>query len=64
VPGEVAAALAWDSARAADDDRDQHALAASVAAGAGLDAAVDNAKDCIQVLGGIGFTGSTTHTST
>jgi alkylation response protein AidB-like acyl-CoA dehydrogenase len=40
----------------ADDERDQHALAASVAAGAALDAAVDNAKDCIQVLGGIGFT--------
>jgi alkylation response protein AidB-like acyl-CoA dehydrogenase len=53
---EVAVALAWDAARAADDDRDQHALAASVAAGAGLDAAVDNAKDCVQVLGGIGFT--------
>ncbi|WP_199431822.1 acyl-CoA dehydrogenase [Qaidamihabitans albus] len=53
---ELAAALAWDAARAADDDPGQHALAAAVAAGGALDAAVDNAKDCIQVLGGIGFT--------
>jgi alkylation response protein AidB-like acyl-CoA dehydrogenase len=53
---EVAAALAWDAAKAADEDPGQHALAASVAAAAALDAAVGNAKDCIQVLGGIGFT--------
>jgi alkylation response protein AidB-like acyl-CoA dehydrogenase len=53
---EVVAALAWDAAKAADEDPDQHALAACVAAAAGLDAAVGNAKDCIQVLGGIGFT--------
>ncbi|HET6499188.1 MAG TPA: acyl-CoA dehydrogenase [Amycolatopsis sp.] len=52
---EIAAALAWDAARAADDVA-QHPLAAAVAAAAALDAAVDNAKDCIQVLGGIGFT--------
>ena len=31
-------------------------VAAAVAASLTLDAAVDNAKDCIQVLGGIGFT--------
>ncbi|HEV7977841.1 acyl-CoA dehydrogenase [Amycolatopsis sp.] len=53
---EVAAALAWDAARAADEDPEQHALAAASAAAAALDAAVENAKDCIQVLGGIGFT--------
>ncbi|MFC4001042.1 acyl-CoA dehydrogenase family protein [Prauserella oleivorans] len=54
---ELAAALAWDAARAADDgDAGQLAVAAAVAAGGALDAAVDNAKDCIQVLGGIGFT--------
>src|SRR5207302_1630633 len=52
---DVAAALAWDAARAAEDPG-QHPLAAAVAAAAVLDAAVDNAKDCIQVLGGIGFT--------
>lgn len=52
---ELAAALAWDAARAAGDPG-QHPLAAAVAASAALDAAVDNAKDCVQVLGGIGFT--------
>lgn len=52
---EQATALAWDAARAYDDGG-QHSLAASAAAAMALDAAVDNAKDCIQVLGGIGFT--------
>jgi alkylation response protein AidB-like acyl-CoA dehydrogenase len=33
-----------------------HPLAAAAAAALALDDAVDNAKDCIQVLGGIGFT--------
>ncbi|MEO9220831.1 MAG: acyl-CoA dehydrogenase family protein, partial [Mycobacteriaceae bacterium] len=37
-------------------DSDELPLAAAVAAAVGLDAAVENAKDCIQVLGGIGFT--------
>ncbi|WP_431876618.1 acyl-CoA dehydrogenase family protein [Amycolatopsis sacchari] len=49
---EVAAALAWDAAEAGG----VHPLASAVAAAGALDAAVDNAKDCIQVLGGIGFT--------
>ena len=53
---ERAAALAWDAARAADEAPDEHPLAAAAAAALALDAAVDNAKDCIQVLGGIGFT--------
>ncbi|GAA5111992.1 acyl-CoA dehydrogenase [Haloechinothrix salitolerans] len=54
---EQAAALAWDAARVADGgDTDQRAFAAAVAAAGALDAAVDNAKDCVQVLGGIGFT--------
>jgi hypothetical protein len=53
---ERAAALAWDAARAADDAPQEHPLAAAAAAALALDAAVDNAKDCIQVLGGIGFT--------
>ncbi|CRK59609.1 Butyryl-CoA dehydrogenase [Alloactinosynnema sp. L-07] len=47
---ERAAAVAWDAARADDPS------AAAVAGALALDAAVDNAKDCIQVLGGIGFT--------
>ena len=52
---EVAAALAWDAAECARD-AEQGPLAAAAAAALALDAAVDNAKDCIQVLGGIGFT--------
>ncbi len=53
---ERAAALAWDAARAADDSPAEHPAAAAAAAALALDDAVDNAKDCIQVLGGIGFT--------
>ena len=53
---ERAAALAWDAARAADEAPGEHPLAAAAAAALALDDAVDNAKDCIQVLGGIGFT--------
>ncbi|GAB2749491.1 acyl-CoA dehydrogenase [Amycolatopsis magusensis] len=54
---EATAALAWDAARAADEsDADQQEFTAATAAGFALDAAVENAKDCIQVLGGIGFT--------
>ena len=48
---EQAAALAWDAARAPDGS-----LSAPAAAALALDAAVDNAKDCVQILGGIGFT--------
>ena len=53
---ETAAALAWDAARAADEPPEQRTPAAAVAAAGCLDAAVDNAKDCVQVLGGTGFT--------
>lgn len=53
---EEAAALAWDAARAASEAPEEFPLAAAAAAAKALDAAVDNAKDCIQVLGGIGFT--------
>ncbi|WP_182357915.1 acyl-CoA dehydrogenase [Tomitella gaofuii] len=58
---EQARAVAWDAAVAADEgaaaeDGGDQAIAAAVAAAAALDCAVDNAKDCIQVLGGIGFT--------
>ncbi len=51
---EAAAAVAWDAAETAGDP-DQHPLAAAVAAAVALDAAVENAKDCVQVLGGIGY---------
>jgi 3-oxochol-4-en-24-oyl-CoA dehydrogenase len=53
---ETAAALAWDAARAIDDAPGGLSLIAAAAAAFNLDAAVDTAKDCIQVLGGIGFT--------
>jgi alkylation response protein AidB-like acyl-CoA dehydrogenase len=52
---ELARAAAWDAARSVDDG-DEHLLATAVAAVVALDAAVDNAKDCIQILGGIGYT--------
>ena len=53
---ESAAAVAWDAASAYDDAPTEFPLAAAAAAAIALDAAVDNAKDCVQVLGGIGFT--------
>ncbi|HET6733832.1 acyl-CoA dehydrogenase [Mycobacterium sp.] len=54
---EQASVAAADAARAvADPDERQLSIAAAVAASAGIDAARANAKDCIQVLGGIGIT--------
>jgi alkylation response protein AidB-like acyl-CoA dehydrogenase len=50
---ESSTAVAWDAAEA---EPGQRPLAAAVAATVALDAAVANAQDCIQVLGGIGFT--------
>ena len=51
---EQAAAAVWDAARTpAGPDRE---FAAAVAAVVALDAAVDAANDCIQTLGGIGYT--------
>ena len=53
VRAEQARATAWDAARTLDAP-DQ--LAASAAVAVAVAAAVDNAKDCLQVLGGIGYT--------
>ncbi|MFB6852703.1 acyl-CoA dehydrogenase [Streptomyces sp. NPDC058320] len=69
---EQARALVWDAARAAGEEAPAGAeapgsgegsdgggareLAVALAAGAALDAAYSCAKDCVQVLGGIGFT--------
>jgi len=56
---EQARAVAWDAAAALDgpDPFGPEASIATAAAGAiALDAFVEVAKDCIQVLGGIGFT--------
>lgn len=54
---EQVSVAASDAARAAGESDDaQLAVAAAVAAATGIDAAQANAKDCIQVLGGIGIT--------
>ncbi|MCW6007669.1 acyl-CoA dehydrogenase [Micromonospora sp. CPCC 205371] len=53
---ERATALVWDAARAFDEAPEEFPLAVAAAASVALDAGVDNAKDCVQVLGGIGFT--------
>jgi alkylation response protein AidB-like acyl-CoA dehydrogenase len=54
---EQIAVAASDAARAADGSDDaQLSIAAAVAAAAAIEFARANAKDCIQVLGGIGIT--------
>lgn len=54
---ESVTAAAWDAAAAADaGDAEQWSFAADVAQATCFDGAVEVAKSCIQVLGGIGFT--------
>ncbi|MFC9248726.1 acyl-CoA dehydrogenase [Streptomyces sp. NPDC057136] len=53
---EQARALTWDAARAIGETSDIRGLTAALAAATALDAAYSCAKDCIQILGGIGFT--------
>ncbi|MFD6197672.1 acyl-CoA dehydrogenase [Mycobacteriaceae bacterium NPDC060252] len=59
---EQADVAVWDAAGCAQDavanggDSQQLSLAAAVAAAVAVDAALANTKDCIQILGGIGFT--------
>jgi alkylation response protein AidB-like acyl-CoA dehydrogenase len=53
---EKARAVVWDAARASDDPAEESGFAAGVAAVVAPDAALACARDCIQVLGGIGFT--------
>ncbi|WP_328909905.1 acyl-CoA dehydrogenase [Streptomyces sp. NBC_00234] len=53
---EQARALTWDAARAFDETPDVRGMTAALAAATALDAAYTCAKDCIQILGGIGFT--------
>jgi Acyl-CoA dehydrogenases len=53
---EQALALTWDAARAEQEPSGVRELVASLAAGTALDAACSCAKDCVQILGGIGFT--------
>ncbi|HWH31347.1 MAG TPA: acyl-CoA dehydrogenase, partial [Egibacteraceae bacterium] len=57
VRAEQARATAWDAARALDEPLAPEAeLAVTVAAAVAVQAALDNAKDALQVLGGIGYT--------
>jgi 3-oxochol-4-en-24-oyl-CoA dehydrogenase len=53
---EQARASVWDAARALDEGAAEAGFATAVAAVIAPDAAVQIAKDCIQILGGIGFT--------
>ena len=55
-PAESVTAAAWDAAVAFEEDPEQARFAAEVAATVCFDGAVEVAKGCIQVLGGIGFT--------
>ena len=53
---ELARAAVWDAARAANDTENGAGLAVAAAAALAFDAAFLNGKDCVQTLGGIGFT--------
>ncbi len=54
---EQVTAVAWDAAlAAATGSSEETGLAVAIAGAAVFDGAVDCAKDCIQLLGGIGFT--------
>jgi alkylation response protein AidB-like acyl-CoA dehydrogenase len=53
---QIAVAAGDAAVAAAAGDEEQLSIAAAVGAAAGIGAAKDNAKDCIQVLGGIGIT--------
>jgi alkylation response protein AidB-like acyl-CoA dehydrogenase len=58
VAAEAAVGVAWDAALALDGDADgaEVALAAAAAGAIAPEAFAGVAKDCIQVLGGVGFT--------
>ncbi|MDQ1511000.1 MAG: hypothetical protein QOG50_2844, partial [Actinomycetota bacterium] len=53
---ELARAAVWDAARAVNDIANGAGLAIAAAAALAFEAAFLNGKDCVQTLGGIGFT--------
>ncbi|MFS3130451.1 acyl-CoA dehydrogenase family protein [Nocardioides sp. Bht2] len=53
---ETITALAWDAAAVAGGEAEQWAFSTDAVAATVFDAAVSVAHDCIQILGGIGFT--------
>ncbi|MCJ0904779.1 acyl-CoA dehydrogenase [Rhodococcus sp. ARC_M6] len=56
VRSQIACAAAWDAARAAEGTSDQQQLVAAQAALNAAPSGIDQALDCISLLGGIGFT--------
>ncbi|WP_181696212.1 acyl-CoA dehydrogenase [Nocardia sp. GTS18] len=56
VRAEVTTAATWDAGRAESQSTEQRLLAAASAALTALPAAIDQAVDCVSLLGGIGFT--------
>jgi alkylation response protein AidB-like acyl-CoA dehydrogenase len=53
---ELARAAVWDAARALNDTDNGAEVAIAAGAALAFDAAFANGKDCVQTLGGIGFT--------
>ncbi len=53
---ELARAAVWDALRAIDDPGNGDEVARCAAIALAMDSAFECAKDCIQILGGIGFT--------
>ncbi len=53
---ELARAAVWDACRGIDDHDNGTEVAVATAGALAFDAAYECAKDCVQVLGGIGFT--------
>ncbi|GAA4946766.1 acyl-CoA dehydrogenase [Yinghuangia aomiensis] len=53
---EQSRAVTWDAARAIGEDAQTRGLAAAIAATYAIEAAFTTTKDCVQILGGIGFT--------
>ncbi|MDN5543735.1 MAG: acyl-CoA/acyl-ACP dehydrogenase, partial [Rhodococcus sp. (in: high G+C Gram-positive bacteria)] len=56
VRSEIACAAAWDAARSEEHDEDQQKLVSAQAALAALPVGIENALECVTLLGGIGFT--------
>jgi 3-oxochol-4-en-24-oyl-CoA dehydrogenase len=53
---QISTAAADAASAVSDPEPDQLSIAVAVASAVGIEAEKDNARDCIQVLGGIGFT--------
>lgn len=56
VRSEIATAAAWDAARSGDHTDAQKRLVTAQSVVGGLASALDNALECVSLLGGIGFT--------